>query len=218
MASKRLEEINSLLDIEDALIDVGCDHAYVAIAHAKKGAKKILATDIHENALKIAFKNIKKEGLEKKIECKLSDGLKEIDAKNYNTIVLAGMGFYTIKHILSETKKLENIKKIIIQSNDNISDVRKFMRKLNYKIDCEKIVFEKNHYYVIMLYTKGKQHLTKTELEYGIFNQENKEYYQYLYQKQKEILRNIPKHFIFNRYQLRIKQYWIKNWIKKCAL
>ena len=60
MKQKRLEAICSFLTTEDKIIDIGCDHAYVPIYMAKKGATHILATDIHENALNVAKENIKK--------------------------------------------------------------------------------------------------------------------------------------------------------------
>ena len=49
MKQKRLEAICSFLTTEDKIIDIGCDHAYVPIYMAKKGATHILATDIHED-------------------------------------------------------------------------------------------------------------------------------------------------------------------------
>ena len=42
------------------------------------------------------------------IDLRLGDGLKIAEASEYDTIVIAGMGFYTIVDILSESKKLKN--------------------------------------------------------------------------------------------------------------
>ena len=106
MQSKIIKAILSLLDACDNIIDIGCDHAYVAILMAHKGSKKILATDIHKGALEIAKANIKKEGLENIIQTKLTDGLVSIDTKEYNTLVIAGMGTTTIISILSLKEKL----------------------------------------------------------------------------------------------------------------
>ena len=57
--SLRLKSIANLVDSNDVVADIGCDHAYVPIYMAKKGATHILATDIHENALNVAKENIK---------------------------------------------------------------------------------------------------------------------------------------------------------------
>ena len=109
MKQKRLEAICSFLTTEDKIIDIGCDHAYVPIYMAKKGATHILATDIHENALNVAKENIQKNYLENTIETLLSDGLDKVDTKNYDTLVLAGMGASTILSILDNKEKLENV-------------------------------------------------------------------------------------------------------------
>ena len=192
MQSKRIKAILSLLDACDNIIDIGCDHAYVAILMAHKGSKKILATDIHKGALEIAKDNIKKEGLENIIQTKLTDGLVGIDTKEYNTLVIAGMGATTIISILSLKEKLKSIKKIIIQSNNDLDILRKYMVSINYKINKEIVVYEKGHYYTIIQYEKGKETLKPYEYLYGKYNKDNKEYYEYLSLKLDELLAKVP--------------------------
>ena len=150
MKQKRLEAICSFLAIEDRFIDIGCDHAYVPIYMAKKGATHILATDIHENALNVAKENIKKNHLENTIETLLSDGLDNVDTKNYDTLVLAGMGANTILSILDNKEKIEPIRKIIIQANNDLEKLRQTMMSQKYLLKEEKILEEKGHYYVIL--------------------------------------------------------------------
>ncbi len=191
MISQRLKEICDFLSPYDSIIDIGCDHAYVCIEMSRRGCQKILATDIHEGALKIANENILKEGLEKKIEMARSDGLKNISTKLYNAIVIAGMGTSTIKHILKEKEKLETIETIILQSNNDLRDLREFMNRMNYKLTREKVIREKNHYYTIMKYTKGIQDLQEIELEFGLFSKENKEYYEHLRKHYQTLLKKI---------------------------
>ena len=58
MKQKRLQAICAYLNVQDKIIDVGCDHAYVAIWMARLGTQQILATDIHEEALNMARKNM----------------------------------------------------------------------------------------------------------------------------------------------------------------
>ncbi len=192
MKSERLNTICAFLNEKDSIIDIGCDHAYVCIEMYHRGVKKILATDIHEGALLIAKKNIQKENITA-IKTILSDGLINVDTKEYNTLVIAGMGASTIKHILSLKEKLVPIKKIIIQSNNDLKDIRTFLDFLGYKIEDEKVVFEANHYYTIMKWEKGRNSFTEEELEYGIYKKENKKYYQDTKMYLEEILKKIPK-------------------------
>lgn len=217
MKQKRLEAICSFLTNKDHLIDIGCDHGYVCIKMAKENAPKIIAADIHEKALESAKKNIKKEGFQKKITCILSDGLEKIDTTDYDTIVIAGMGTSTMIHILDLTEKLNPIKKIILQSNNELDVLRKFMNEIDYALEKEKVVFEKGHYYTIMKWIKKKQKLSKKELCFGLFQKENLNYYKFLLEKDCQIQKNIP----FLKWKKRTKINWriktLKSYIKKSS-
>src|SRR5574344_511099 len=149
---KRLQGIESLLSISDKFIDVGCDHAYVCIDMAHQGANHILASDINIHALDRAKENIKKNHLERQIKTALSAGLNDIDTAEYNTLVITGMGAYTILYILANKKKLETIEKMIISSNNDLDILRRGIEKINYQIKKEIIVYENNHYYTIIEY------------------------------------------------------------------
>ncbi len=218
MQKKRIEAICSFLDRKDKLIDIGCDHAYVSVELARRGAKHILATDIHRKALESAKENIKKAKLENVIQTKLCDGLQEIDTSSYDTIVIAGMGTSTIEHILSDMEKLKPINKIILQSNQDLYELRKYMNKINYFLEEEKIVREKNHYYTVMKYRKGKQKLKNQDLYFGFYQKEYEEYYQYLLKKNEGILKKIPKKYWYLSFQTKRKIKWLTKWIKDSNL
>ena len=192
MKSERLKTICSLLTKDDSIIDIGCDHAYVAIEMARSGAKKVLASDIHPNALAIAQENIKQAGLESKIQTILSDGLKKIDTTSYNTIVIAGMGYSTIKHILSSKEKLQPIQKIILQSNNDLPLLRTLMMQEKYFLKKEIILYEKGHYYSVMLYEKKEQQLTEVEIEFGLYSKEHNDYYQDTKKHYQSLLTKVP--------------------------
>lgn len=193
MNNLKIKAIAFFIGKNDTVVDVGCDHAYLAIYLAKNNlCKKIIASDINENALNNAKTNIAKNKLSKKIKCVLSDGLNEVDVKNINTVAIAGMGFKTIKHILSNKEKFANIDKLIISSNNDWLLLRKYMQKQGYKLDKEKIIYEKGHFYVICKYVKGKQRLSKKELLFGLYSKANIDYYKYLLKENKKILKKIP--------------------------
>ena len=213
MKQKRLEAICSYLTNQDKIIDVGCDHAYVCIEMSKRGAKKIIASDIHPNALKMARENIKKSG--QKIELICSDGLKEINTTNYDTLILAGMGANTILHILDNPEKRHPIQKIIIQSNNHLKEIRKRVNQFGYILKEETIVFEKSHYYTIMKWEKGTQKLTKLEQNLGLWNQANASYYQDLWDKLESIRKKIPKRKWIQKYKLKKEQKELQKYLKK---
>ena len=105
--TKRLDFLASLLTKDNKVIDIGTDHAYLPILLHQKQIK-CMGTDIHEKALISAYHNLEEYHLEKEIPLQLADGL-NLEIKDYNTLVIAGMGFNTIKHILNNKDKLKNI-------------------------------------------------------------------------------------------------------------
>lgn len=215
MKQKRLEAICSFLTKEDNIIDIGCDHAYVCIEMAHRGATKILATDIHPNALEYAKKNIVKHHVTSQIHCQLSDGLKEVATKGYDTLVIAGMGTSTILHILEDKEKLKPIKKIILQSNNECNRLRQTMIAKGFELVDEIVIYEKKHYYTIMKWVTNPSSLTEEEIEFGIYKKENQEYYHYLYQKEEKILKSIPFMKWHQRKKQRHKLKMLKKYQKK---
>lgn len=180
MISLRLKSIASFINKEDQVVDIGCDHAYLPIYLMKNQlCKTVIAADRNKNALHSANLNIQKENLEKKIPVILSDGLDHINQNEIDTIVMSGMGTSTILHILNKVNK-NRIKKMIIQSNNDLYQLRKSIHKFGYYLHDEKVIYEKGHFYVIGMYLKEKHTLTKAELYFGLYNEKNKEYYRYL--------------------------------------
>ena len=194
------------IDKEDKVVDIGCDHGYLSIyLKAVNGNKIVIATDINENALNMAKKNINKNRI--LIETRLGNGLDVINYNEVDTIIISGMGGNTILNILKKNK-LKYIKKIVIQSNTDIPLIRKYINKLGYTIKNEQLIIDKNIYYIIITFSKGKHKYTKKELYFGpILLKENNE----LFKKKKtielnkleKILEKIPNKKIITKYKLK---------------
>lgn len=199
--SKRLEAVATLVDIDSRVIDVGCDHAYLDIYLTQNNNNKCIATDINENALNIAKKNIKKFKLTDKIETKLTDGLTGIDINGEDNIVICGMGTNTILEILN-TNILSNI--LIISSNNNVDMLRREVVKLGYIIDSEIFLFDKGKPYIIIKFIKGIKRYKEIDYEIGPILKNNLEYINYLIKKYTGILNNIPKNKLFIRLKYRL--------------
>ena len=83
MINKKLKAIASFINTQDTVVDIGCDHAYLAIyLKENKLCKNVYASDINENALNIAKTNIQEHNLD--IETILSDGFKNIRNTSYS--------------------------------------------------------------------------------------------------------------------------------------
>lgn len=191
MLSKRLESITLFIKNNDKVVDVGCDHGYLSIElYERKLCKSVIATDINENALENAKKNIREKNLP--IRTILTDGLKNISTKDYDTIVISGMGTSTILHILNNKEKIKNVKKIILQSNNNRVELREEMNKLGFYLSDENIVYDNKKYYITMLFMKSGRKNTKEEIKYGIIKKEHIDYYNYVITSYENIISKLP--------------------------
>ncbi|MDE5889099.1 MAG: class I SAM-dependent methyltransferase, partial [Bacilli bacterium] len=71
--SKRLKAIAEFVSKKDSLVDVGCDHGLLSIYLVENECvKRVIASDINQNALNSAIKNIKIRNMN--IDTVLSDG------------------------------------------------------------------------------------------------------------------------------------------------
>ena len=206
--SKRLLSIANLVDDNSKVVDIGCDHGLVSIYLAmNKQNISIIASDINQNALDNAIKNINKYHLEDKIKVCLSNGLDNINDE-IDTIIISGMGGHTIIDILTNNQeKLNTVNNIIIQSNNDIEYVRRKIVKLGYCISKEELILDKNIYYTVILFTKGKKKYTNKEYYFGpILLKENSKIF--IEKKNKEytklvnIKNNIPKRKLLIRLKI----------------
>lgn len=194
MKNKRLAKIAAMVPTDSSVVDIGCDHGYLAIyLKQEKKCPRVIASDINENALSMAKKNIKNAKLSRKIPCVLSNGLEKIPIEQVDTAIIAGMGTHTILKIL-EHPKAEKIKTFILQSNNDYELLRSKMEEKGYRILEEGYIEEKGHDYFIIKYQKGTQKLTKQEKKYGLYSEQNHSYYQKLIKRQEKIIKQIPWH------------------------
>ena len=210
MINLKLKTIASFISKEDVVLDTCCDHAYLAI-YLKQNhlCEDVFASDINENALNGARKNIQDSNLE--ISTYLSDGFKNISNPDINTVIIAGVGANTVLEIIDSAPL--NIQKFIISSNNHQELLRKTLNSKQLYIQDEKGIFDKGKYYVIMMVTKEYKKENRVSLKYG--TSRNKEYFSYLIKKEQEVLKKIPKYKIWKRIQHQINLYDLKKIIKR---
>lgn len=204
--SKRLQKIAELINEEDTVLDIGCDHALLDIYLSKKYNKTYYASDLRESALDMARSNIKKYSTDKVI-LKCGNGLDVLDENmGINTVVISGMGYLSIISILKNIKHLKNINKLVIQSNSNSEIVRKFILKNGFYIDNETIVLDKNIYYIISSFKRGKRKYSNMDKEIGIMDDALlKDYIEIEIKKNNVLLSIIPKKEFLRRFYLKRK-------------
>ncbi len=162
--NKRIIKIASYVEPYDKVIDVGCDMALLGEYLAKKNIFSV-SSDIRRNIIENASKRIEKLELNKYIKFIVTDGLDNTESEEFDTVVLSGMGTYTILKILE--RSIKKYKKIIIISNNNHDILRVKMLELGYCIKEEEIIFDKNKFYNLILFIPGKSVYTTEEIIIG---------------------------------------------------
>ena len=185
----RLKELANLVDKDVNVVDIGCDHGLLDIYLTLYNNNICIASDVNENALSFAKKNISKYKLD--IKTVISDGFDNICIKENTTAVIAGMGTINIINILKRAD-LNNIDTIIIQSNTDLYELRQEVCSLNYYIKEEKIVFENGIFYVMIKFVKGNFNYNDFEFKYGPVILKNKtelrsKYFKYIIDTNKNI-------------------------------
>ena len=179
----RIEALCSYIELDDKVVDVGCDQAKLSIMLAKRKQKSI-ASDISSKVIETAKSKIDSS----LVDLRVSNGLDNIKSGEADTLVLAGMGTHTIIEILSNTNL--RFKKIITISNNYHDILRKKMNDLDYRVLRERIVKENNKFYNLIVFTKGNYKYSEEELLLGM-NQDDvnlyREYLEYLLKKYSNI-------------------------------
>lgn len=205
MISKRLNVIASLVD-SNKIIDIGCDHALLDIYLTNKGISCV-AIDNKETVLDKAKENIKKNNLLDKIKIICSNGLENYNVLGNENVIIAGMGTNTILNII-QNKEFNKINTLIIQSNNNLYELRKKICKLGYYIDKEIVIFDKK-YYNIIRFKKGFKKYSYFDYYFGL--DMNYEYKKYINNKIYKTYKNIPFKNIIKKIKYKILLLYIKN-------
>ena len=157
--SKRLEKVANMVEPAAFLVDIGCDHGFLAISLVKSGkAEKALCTDINEGPLQRAKEHIRDFNLQGKIETLLSDGLNELtgDPANltkyeFDSCTICGMGgLMGVKIIFEAEVFFRKMRYFYLQLQSDIELVRLYLESFGYEIVFEDMVFEDGKYYTVM--------------------------------------------------------------------
>ena len=136
----------------DCAADIGTDHGYVPISLAKRGdVKKIIGMDIRKMPLEKARENIKSEGLEDKIELRLSDGAAALKEGEADVIVISGMGGSLIAKIMREREDVfKKASLLVLSPQSEIAQFRRTILLNGYDIKEESVLEEDGKYYFLM--------------------------------------------------------------------
>ena len=166
MISDRLAAIAFMIDKNKVVFDVGSDHGLLPCFLVESNiCPKAYAGDIAEGPLSKAKENIEKRGLQGKVIPVLSDGLIKAN-DDVDVVVIAGMGYHTIKHILDNCD-ISRYQSIIVQSNKDVELLRQYISDHEYTIEDERIVYDGFYYQVIKFSADMHEKYSDLQIKYG---------------------------------------------------
>ena len=156
--SERLKHVAYLCGSGGTLADIGCDHGYLGIwLIREKRFEHVIAMDLREGPLQAAKDHVKEEGLEDKIECRLSDGCDKLGCGEADVISFAGMGGPLMISLLERDVKItRSAARLVLQPQSEIPSVRRWLKDNGYRIEDEDIVCEDGKFYPMMAACAGE--------------------------------------------------------------
>lgn len=180
MKSNRLNLILKQIRKDERVLDLGTDHALLLIELLKKDiTTNVVGSDINEGPLNIARQNLSESGFDN-VKLIQSDGFENIEPKDFDTIVIAGLGTSTIRDII---KSKEFNGRYLIHSTNHLEDLRRYINEIGHMIVNEWIDKEDHIYNVIIETRLGDQKLEHKDLFLGPFlkeKPESKQYYRFI--------------------------------------
>ena len=150
--SKRLQAVANLVSTGCIVADIGTDHGYIPICLLETGkCKKAYAMDVNKGPLLRAKEHIADYGLNDKIECRLSDGVRQLSVGECDAVVIAGMGGALTIKILEEGKAImKSLNEFVLQPQSELRKVREYLLTNGYCIIEEDMVYEDGKFYPMM--------------------------------------------------------------------
>ena len=174
--SKRLNSCLTFTQGFKKLADIGTDHALLPIEAVKQGnVLSAIAIDNKIGPFGIAYNNVQNSGLKDKIKVVLSDGLEQLDVF-VDVVVISGMGGALIADIL-QNHSLRNVKRVILQPNNDTFMIREILEKIEFHIVDELIINEKNRLYDLIIIEPGIEKYNKLQTIFGPINLVEKTYF-----------------------------------------
>lgn len=150
--SERLATIAELIPRCGILSDIGTDHAFIPIFAVENGlCERAIAADLRKGPLEMAEANIRRHGLESRIELRLGNGLEPVRPEECDVIVIAGMGGLLIRDILSSAHEKSNrASLLLLQANNAVDALRKWLYENGYEVLEEKLISDAGKLYSLI--------------------------------------------------------------------
>jgi tRNA (adenine22-N1)-methyltransferase len=172
--NKRISRIINRIITNGIVVDVGSDHAQLAIQLlTEQKAKHVYNIEINPKPLEITIKNLQRSGFFDKTTNILGDGLKKsFVAKKVDYCIIAGMGANNIVQIISQKNPRNKIQNFILVPNNHPEILRKYLQRNKYRISYEETIQDKDYYYQLIQVSKTQGLIIKNKqaVYFGPYN------------------------------------------------
>lgn len=139
-----------------AVIDVGCDHAYLCLYLVEQGTERAAASDIRPGPLEAAKAHIAACGRSDRVRAVLCPGLEAFGPEDADTISICGMGGEMIASILEAAPwTATGDHKLVLQPMTNGHRLRKWLADNGYTVEREQLAREGHRLYVVLQASGG---------------------------------------------------------------
>ena len=180
--TRRLQAIADMVPQGSTVVDVGTDHGYIPVYLVQNSiCDRAVACDINEGPLNSCRFLVSQSNLNDRIECVLSDGLKNVSSF-YDTVVIAGMGGELIANILSDAVDISS-KRIILNPMTHPELARKWLYDNGFEITKDIIFADGKHHYNVFCAQHTDTAVEKSVVDYylgAIDDFSDKEYFEHL--------------------------------------
>ena len=148
----RLSAVAGLVRNGKRVADIGTDHGYLVAYLVENGVcPGGIAADLRKGPLENARQTVIQQGLSKKIELILSDGLHNIPENSCDDIVIAGMGGNLIAEILEKAPWVKSDRiNIVAQPMTHAEVLRQYFIDNGFTINTERTATDGKRYYCII--------------------------------------------------------------------
>jgi len=167
-------KILSYVEPCNVVADIGCDHGKIGTELLLHNyCKTCIFSDISEPSLNKARSLTIEKKVYKNSEFIVGDGLEKFSAEiKIDFAIIAGMGGIEIAKILLNRPRELDIKKFVLQPNNNVVYLRRALVQNGFRIILDEIVLDNGIFYNVLLVKYGLDQLRKNELEFGRTNLE----------------------------------------------
>lgn len=147
--------------------EVGADHGITSAHLLREGiCGRMILSDISAASLEKARRLFALHGLQTQAQFRVADGLDAL-REPVDAILISGIGARTMCDILKRGRDRIGWAALVLQARPNPQDVRRWLMKNGYAIECERLAYEGGRFYPALRAVRGQADYTEKELLLG---------------------------------------------------